>query len=154
LLIQEAFMEVILIKDVDKIGRAGTVVKVKDGFARNLLLPNKLAIEVTPGNLKRLEQDKQKNLEVLEKKKQEALVLKERLDNLSLTISATAQDEKSLYGSVTAQDVSNALKEEGIEIEKSLIILDEPIKSLGIYEIPVKLHPEVPAKIKTWIVKK
>jgi large subunit ribosomal protein L9 len=147
-------MEVILIKDVDKIGRAGTVVKVKDGFARNLLLPNKLAIEVTPGNLKRLEQDKQKNLEVLEKKKQEALVLKERLDNLSLTISATAQDEKSLYGSVTAQDVSNALKEEGIEIEKSLIILDEPIKSLGIYEIPVKLHPEVPAKIKTWIVKK
>jgi large subunit ribosomal protein L9 len=147
-------MEVILIKDVDKIGRAGTVVKVKDGFARNLLLPNKLAIEVTPGNLKRLEQDKQKNLEVLEKKKQEALVLKERLDNLSLTISATAQDEKSLYGSVTAQDVSNALKEEGIEIEKSLIILDEPIKSRGIYEISVKLHPEVPAKIKTWIVKK
>lgn len=147
-------MEVILVKDVDKVGRAGAVVKVKDGFARNLLLPKKLAIEVTPGNLKRLEQDKQKILQESEKKKQEATLLKERLDNLSLTIQATAQDEKSLYGSVTAQDISNALKDEGIEIEKSLIILDEPIKSLGIYEISVKLHPEVPAKVKTWIVKK
>ncbi len=147
-------MEVILVKDVDKVGRAGAVVKVKDGFARNLLLPKKLAIEVTPGNLKRLEQEKQKILQESEKKKQEAILLKERLDNLSLTISATAQDEKSLYGSVTAQDISNALKDEGIEIEKSLIILDEPIKSLGIYEISVKLHPEVPAKVKTWIVKK
>jgi large subunit ribosomal protein L9 len=147
-------MEVILIKDVDKIGRAGAVVKVKDGFARNLLLPKKLAIEVTPGNLKKLEQEKQKILQESEKKKQEALVLKERLDNLSLTISATAQDEKSLYGSVTVLDISSALKEEGIEIDKSLIILDEPIKSLGIYEVPVKLHSEVPAKVKVWIVKK
>jgi len=147
-------MEVILIKDVDKVGRAGAVVKVKDGFARNLLLPQKLAIEVTAGNLKRLEQEKQKILQESEKKKQTAFLLKERLESVSLTISATAQDEESLYGSVTAQDVSNALKEEGIEIEKNLIILDEPIKSLGIYEIPVKLHPEVSAKVKTWIVKK
>ena len=147
-------MEVILIKDVDKIGRAGAVVKVKDGFARNLLLPKKLAIEVTPGNLKKLEQEKQKILQESEKIKQEALTLKERLDKLSLTISATAQDEKSLYGSVTAQDISSALKEEGIEIEKSLIILDEPIKSLGVYEVSVKLHSEVPAKVKVWIVKK
>jgi len=147
-------MEVILTKDVDKVGRAGAVVKVKDGFARNLLLPNKLAIPVTAANLKRLEQEKQKLNQESEKKKQAALALKERLDNLSLTISATAQDEKSLYGSVTAQDISNALKEEGIEVEKSFINLDEPIKSLGIYEISVKLHPEVSAKVKTWIVKK
>jgi len=147
-------MEVILTKDVNKIGKAGSVVKVKDGFARNLLLPQKLAIPVTPGNLKKLEQEKQKTLKCLEEKKQEAIILKERLDKMSLTISAITQDEKSLYGSVTAQDISNVLKEEGIEIEKSLIALAEPIKALGIYELDVKLHPEIQAKVKVWIVKK
>jgi len=147
-------MEVILTKDVDKIGKAGSVVKVKDGFARNLLLPKKLAILVTPGNLRRLEQEKQKITQESEKKKREALSLKDRLDKLSLTISAAAQDEKSLYGSITGQDISDALKNEGIEVEKNLIILDEPIKSLGIYEVAVKLYPEVQAKVKTWIVKK
>ncbi len=147
-------MEVILTKDVDKLGKAGSVVKVKDGFARNLLFPKKLAVQVTRGNLKNLEAEKQKVLQGLEQKKQEALAIKERLDKLSLTIPATAQDEESLYGSVTAQDISSALKEEGIEIDKNLIILDEPIKALGVYEISVKLHPEISAKIKTWIVKK
>ncbi|MDD5568562.1 MAG: 50S ribosomal protein L9 [Candidatus Omnitrophica bacterium] len=147
-------MEVILVKDVDKIGKAGSVVKVKDGFARNLLLPKKLAIPVTPGNLKKIEQEKQKTLQGLEEKKQEALLLKERLEKMSLTISAIAQDEKSLYGSVAAQDISNALKEEGLEVEKNIIILSEPIKALGIYEVDVKLHPEIQAKLKVWIVKK
>jgi len=147
-------MEVILTKDVNKIGKAGSVIKIKDGFARNFLLPQKLAIPVTPGNLKKLEQERQKTLKSLEEKKQEAIIIKERLDKLSLTISAIAQDEKSLYGSVTAQDISSALKEEGIEIEKNLIVLDEPIKALGIYELEVKLHPEIQAKVKVWIVKK
>jgi len=147
-------MEVILTKDVDKIGKAGAVVKVKDGFARNLLLPKKLAVEVTPGNLKRLEQEKQKLAQESEKRKQEAIILKERLDNLSLTISAMAQDEKSLYGSITALDISNALKDEGLEVDKNLILLIEPLKALGIYEIPVKLHPEISATLKTWIVNK
>ena len=147
-------MEVILTKDVDKIGKAGSVVKVKDGFARNLLFPKKLAIPVTKGNLKKIEEEKQKTIQGQEVKKQEALLIKERLDKLSLTISASAQDEKSLYGSVTAQDISAALKEESIELDKNIIMLDEPIKSLGIYEIPVKLHPEIQAKLKVWIVKK
>jgi len=147
-------MEVILTKDVAKIGKAGAVVKVKDGFARNLLLPKGLAIPVTPGNLKKLEQEKQKINQELEKSKQEALVIKERLDVLSLTIPVIAQDEKSLYGSITALDISNALKEEGIEIDKNLVLLSEPIKSLGIYEVPIKLHSEISAKLKIWIVKK
>lgn len=147
-------MEVILIKDVDKLGKAGSVVKVKDGFARNLLFPKKLAVPVTAGSLKKLEQERQKALQGLEEKKQEAIILKGRLDKLSLTISAIAQDEKNLYGSITAQDISNALKEEGIEVEKNLIILAEPIKTLGIYEVDVKFHPEVQTKIKVWIVKK
>ena len=147
-------MEVILTKDVDKVGKAGAVVKVKDGFARNLLLPKGLAMPVTPSNLKKLEQEKQKITQELEKSKQEAIVIKERLELLSLTIPVIAQDEKSLYGSITALDISNALKEENIEVDKSRIILAEPIKSLGIYEVPVKLHSEISAKLKIWIVKK
>jgi len=147
-------MEVILIKDVSKVGRAGSVVKVKDGFARNLLLPQGLAIKVTPGNLKKIELEKQKLNEASEKRKQEALKINERLSALSLTIPALAQDEKSLYGSVNSEGIAEALKDEGIEIDKSSILLDEPIKSLGIYEVRIKLHAEVEAKIKVWIVKK
>jgi len=147
-------MEVILIKDVLKVGRAGSVVKVKDGFARNLLFPHGLAIKVTPGNLKKIELEKQKINEDSEKRKQEALKIKERLSALSLTIPALAQDEKTLYGSVNSHEIREALKAEGVEIDKDSILLDEPIKSLGIYEITVKLHHEVEAKIKVWIVKK
>lgn len=147
-------MEVILTKDVAKVGKAGAVVKVKDGFARNLLLPKGLALPVTSGNLKKLEQEKQKITQEMEKNKQEAIAIKTRLDALSLTIAAMAQDEKSLYGSITALDIANALKEEGVELDKNLIVLSEPIKSLGIYEIPVKLHSEISANLKIWIVKK
>ncbi|MDD2928080.1 MAG: 50S ribosomal protein L9 [Candidatus Omnitrophica bacterium] len=147
-------MEVILTKDVAKIGKAGALVKVKDGFARNLLLPKGLAVPVTPANLKKLEQERQKIAQGLEKDRQEAREIKERLDVLSLTMPAIAQDEKDLYGSITALDISNALKEEGLDLDKSRILLSEPIKSLGIYEIPVKLHPDLSAKLKVWIVKK
>ncbi|MDD5196569.1 MAG: 50S ribosomal protein L9 [Candidatus Omnitrophica bacterium] len=147
-------MEIILTKDVVKIGKAGALVKVKDGFARNLLLPKGLAVPVTPSNLKKLEQERQKIAQGLEKDKQEAVAIKERLDVLSLTMPAIAQDEKNLYGSITALDISNALKEEGLDLDKSRIMLSEPIKSLGIYEVPVKLHPDLSAKLKVWIVKK
>lgn len=84
----------------------------------------------------------------------EAEDLRERLSSLSLTIAALSKEEDALYGSITSLDIANALKEEGFDIDKSLIALDEPIKALGIYEILLKLHPEVPAKVKVWIVKK
>jgi len=147
-------MEVILNRDVDKIGKAGTVVKVKDGFARNFLIPNGLAMPKTSANLKRLEQEKIRKTSELQKVKKESEELKIKLDNLSLTIAALTQEEDKLYGSVSAQDIANALKEEGFDIDKNCIILEEPVKSLGIYEIPIKLHPEVIANIKLWIVKK
>lgn len=147
-------MEVILSKDIDKIGKAGTIVKVKDGFARNFLLPNKLAIPLTPENLKRLEQEKLKKNSEQEKIRKDAEELKIKLEGLSLTIPALTQEEDKLYGSVAAYDLAQALKEEGFEVDKNSIMLDEPIKSLGIYEVPVKLHAQVLAKIKVWIVKK
>ncbi|MDD2752257.1 MAG: 50S ribosomal protein L9 [Candidatus Omnitrophica bacterium] len=146
-------MEVILKTDVDKIGKAGSVVKVKDGFARNFLLPNGLAIACTQNNLKKVEDEKQKKVLEHEKEKKEAEALQSKLAALSLTIPVLAQDEKT-YGSISAHDVAEALKEEGFEIDKNIILLDEPIKSLGIYEVSVKLHPEVIAKVKIWVVKK
>jgi len=147
-------MEVILVKDVDKIGKAGSVIKVKDGFARNFLFLKGLAIAVTPGNLKVIEEKKKKIAAELEKKRQEAQGIKEKINSLSLTISALAQDEKDLYGSIGAQEIIDLLKNEGINIDKSLIQLEEPIKALGVYEIPVKLHVDVSAKLKVLVVKK
>ena len=148
-------MEVILQQDVQNIGKAGSVVKVKDGFARNFLMPNHLAVPATPGSLKKLEQEKQKKLSQMQNLKKQGEELKNKLAGLSLTLASLTQgEEEKLFGSITAQDIAAALKEEGFDIDKNLIDLAEPIKSLGIYEVPVKLHPEVLAKVKVWVVKK
>jgi large subunit ribosomal protein L9 len=147
-------MEVILRQDVDKLGKAGAIIKVKDGYARNFLIPNKLAVPVTPGSMKQLEQEKSKKIVQLEKIKKEAEELKDRLAGLSLTIPSLVQEEEKLYGSITAHDIAEALKDEGLQIDKSAIMLDSPIKALGIYEVGLKLHPEVDAKVRVWVVKK
>ena len=147
-------MELILKEDVDRLGKAGSVVKVKDGFALNFLIPNGLAVPVTAGNLKRLEQEKQKKTAELEKAKKEAEELNKKLAELSLTIPVLVHEDELLYGSIGPEDLAVALKDEGYDIKKEIIDLGEPIKSLGIYEVPVKLHPEITAKIKVWVVKK
>lgn len=147
-------MEVILKQDIAGVGKAGSVVKVKDGHAINYLIPKGLALPSTPENLKKLKEQNQKKQIQLEKIKSEAEKLKEILAGLSLTIPVLVQEGEKLYGTVSSLDISRALKEEGFDIDKNIIALDEPIKSTGIYEVPVKLHPEVSAKIKIWIVKK
>lgn len=147
-------MEVILHKDVGGVGKAGSVVKVKEGFAMNYLLPQGLAVPSTPANLKKLEQEQEKKNQQLQKLQQDAEKLKERLSGVSLTISALTHDDDRLYGEVTAADIAKALKEEGFAIEKNAVVLEAPIKSLGIYEAAIKLHPVVTAKVKIWIVKK
>jgi large subunit ribosomal protein L9 len=147
-------MEVILKQDVEKLGKAGSVVKVKDGFGRNYLIAKGLAIPVTASNLKQLEQEKQRKEAQQVIRKKEAEAVKEKLAGMSLTIASLTQDDEKLYGSITNQDIAQALKDEGLEIDKNIIMLDEPIKALGIYEVPVELHPEVQTKVKVWIVKK
>lgn len=147
-------MEVILKQDVKGIGKAENVVKVKDGFAHNFLFPNKLAVPLTPDNLKKLQQEKERRSLESDKLKKSAEELKNKLSSLSLTIPVLTQPDEKLYGSVANQDIWAALKEEGLDIEKNSIVLSEPIKSLGIYEVTVKIHPEVSAIIKIWIVKK
>lgn len=147
-------MEVILNQDVGKIGKAGSVAKVSDGFARNFLIPNGMAVPLTPSNLKKMEADKQRKSAQLEQMRKDAEAIMMRLAAVSLTIAALTQAEDKLYGSITSQEIAQALADEGFNIDKNIIILDDPIKSLGIYEVPIKLHPEVTAKIKVWIVKK
>ncbi|HTY45114.1 MAG TPA: 50S ribosomal protein L9 [Patescibacteria group bacterium] len=147
-------MEVILNQDVDRLGKAGQVIKVKDGFARNFLIPNGLAVIMTSSNLKRLEEDRQKKARQENKAKKEAEGIREKLAGLSLTMPVLVQEEEKIYGSITAQDIVAALKEEGFGIDKSTVMLEEPIKGLGIYEVGIKLHPEITTHIKVWIVKK
>jgi large subunit ribosomal protein L9 len=147
-------MEVILNKDVEGVGKAGSVVKVKDGFARNFLFPKQLAVALTESNIKNIEQEKQRKSLKLEKEKKEAEQLKEKLDSISLTIPVLIQEKEKLYGSITSLEIQRALQDEGYDIDKNHIVLEEPIKSLGIYQIPIKLHPEVSAQIKVWVVKK
>ncbi len=147
-------MEVILNKDVDKIGRAGQVVQVKEGFARNFLFPHNLAKPATAASLKKLEEEQAARSAQSAKLKEESELVRQRLAALSLTIPALTQGEEKLYGSIHSHEIAEALKAEGFSIDKSAIELAEPIKSLGIYEIPVKLHPEVVARVKLWVVKK
>ena len=147
-------MEVILVQDVKGIGKAGAVVKVKDGFARNFLFPKKLALAVTDGSIKGLQQEQERRSRKLEKEKREAEALKEKIAAMSLTIAVLVQEKERLYGSIGALEIEKALQDEGVAIDKSAIELEEPIKALGIYQVPVRLHPEVVGEVKVWIVKK
>lgn len=142
-------------QDLDKFGKSGCVIKVKDGFARNFLFPRNLAIPATPENLKRVEQERKRIEALRQREKEHAVNLASRLSGISITIPAQVHDEDKLYGSISACEIAGALKEEGVsEVDRDSVILDEPIKSTGVYDVKIKLHPEVAAKIKVWVVKK
>ncbi len=147
-------MEVILSQDVPKLGKIGDVVKVKEGYARNFLIPRKLAAVATPGNLKRIEQLEKKRKVEHEQKKAEAQQLAEKLNKLSCTVNVEVNDLEKLYGAVSEPDIVKALEAEGYAIEKRQIIIEKPIEELGIFEVGIKLHPEVTAKIRLWVTKK
>ena len=147
-------IKVVLKGDVAGVGRTGDVKQVKDGFARNFLLPRNLASVATDHALKQVEIDQKKKeaKKALEKKKAQELA--EKFNNLSVTMAVEVNEDGKLYGSLSAQDVEKALSAEGIEIDKKMILLASPIKDLGIYDLDIKLHPEVAVKIKVWVVKK
>lgn len=146
-------MEVILQQDIDNLGKAGKVVNVTPGYARNYLFPQKLAINATTKNMALVnrQQSIMKTLQIKAKKECEELAT--RLGKLSLTFPMKAGESDRLFGSVTSADIAEALAKEGLETDKRKILLEEPIKALGIYKIGLKLHPEVIAQIKIWVVK-
>jgi len=146
-------MKVILVQNIDRLGKSGDIVTVKEGYARNYLFPKNAAKEATAGNMKMLDSLKKK--QVLEDAKilGEAKALADKIAALSVTISAKTADEEKLFGAVTTEMISIALGNEKITIDKKDIVLDEPIKKLGVYQVGVKIHPEVKASLKVWIVK-
>jgi large subunit ribosomal protein L9 len=141
-------VQVILSEDVPNLGRPGDVVKVRAGYARNYLLPRRLAVEASSKNLRVFEHQKSMAMLRREANKRQALKLKQQLDALTLRISANAGEEGKLFGSVTNIDIERALRERGFDIERRKIILAEPIKQLGEFTVPVRLDPEVEAGVK------
>ncbi len=146
-------MKVILKEDVERLGRKGDIVTVKDGYARNYLIPRGLALPVTRGNLRMIEEEKRRLLRQREKEARTAQELAEKLSQLELEIYKKAGENDVLYGSVTTQDLAEALREKGFEVDKKDIMLEEPIKRLGVHYFEVRVHHDVKARVRV-VVKK
>ncbi|OGW22634.1 MAG: 50S ribosomal protein L9, partial [Nitrospirae bacterium GWC2_46_6] len=140
-------MQVILKDNVKDVGHIGDMVNVKDGFARNFLIPKGFAVEANPKNLKALEHEKRKIQELVKKAKSAAEDMAAKISGTSITIKAKSGEEDKLFGSVTAMDIAEALKKEGLDVDKKKIVIDEPIKRLGSYTVSVKIHQEVSAQV-------
>ncbi len=146
-------MRVILRTDIEKLGKLGDVVDVRPGYARNYLIPKKLAMLATEGNIKKFENERKKLEEKLNAERFRAKELAEKLEALEIKIPVRVGEGDKLYGSVTSSNIVEILEKEGFEIDRKKIGLDKPIRSLGEYEIPVKLYPGVVATLKVAVVR-
>ncbi len=146
-------MEVILIEDIPSLGKAGERIKVADGYAKNYLLPRKKAVKATAATIKNLKQEQLASERRQQRLLHEAQQLAQRINEITCTISKAAGEEGKLFGAVTTTDIENALRKHGISIDRKKIVLEEPIKNVGVYTIPIKLHPNVVAELKLWVEK-
>ena len=146
-------MDVILLNDVARVGSQGAVVHVKPGYARNYLIPLGLATLATTQQLKAMEAVKQRGLQRAQRLRAESEALKRKVEGRSLTLKLSVGEDDQPFGLVTAHDLVEALAHEDLPIEKHMIGLEESIKTLGVYEIPIRLHAEVSAMLKVWVVK-
>ena len=146
-------MKVLLRQDYETLGKQGEIVTVKEGFARNYLLPKGIALAATAASQRVLEDEKKRLVRQQEKDKRQAETLGKELEAVSVTAVVAVGEEDRVFGSVTSQTIADLLQEKGHTIDKRKIVLDEPIKALGVYSVPVKLHPEVEVKIRLWVVK-
>ena len=146
-------MDVILLKEVERLGAEGTLAHVKPGLARNFLIPRGLAVQATPQQRQALEERKRQRSQKAERAKTEAQALRQKIESLAVTLKLSLGDEEKAFGSVTVHDLVAAMKRDGLEIEKHAIQLDHPIKALGSYQVPVRVHPEVTATLKVLVVK-
>lgn len=147
-------MKVILKEDVPDLGSTGEVVSVKDGYARNYLIPQSLAVQASTKNIRQLEHQKKLIEAHKSRVRKDAHTAAEDIEKISCTIPMLVGEQDKLFGSVTSKDIEEALAQEGINISRKRIILEEPIKSLGVYTVDVRLHTEVTAKLKVWVVAK
>ena len=146
-------MDVILLIDYDSLGKAGDVVKVKPGFARNMLIPKGIALRASRRNLAIAQEQKQISEIRMHRELAHFEQLAEKISNTEITIEAQVGEEDKMFGSITNQDVQKSLKDKGIDVDRSAIILDEPIKSLGIYHVKVKVSSEINGDVKIYVIK-
>ena len=146
-------MKVILLKDVDRVGAAGDIVQVSDGYGRNFLIPQNQALVATDANVARFETRRRQHEAAAEREQRSAEGLAQQLGELSLTAQVKVGEGEQMFGSVTSQNIAALLGEQGYEVDRRMVELDEPIRSLGVYSVTVNLHPEVSATVKLWVVK-
>jgi large subunit ribosomal protein L9 len=146
-------MQVILKDRLDHLGNAGDVVSVKPGYARNYLIPKGLAYEATDANLKRIEREQVKREKSATEQLHAARSRAGEIETVSITFNVRAGEEGRLFGSITTADIAEKLAEQGVQIDRKQIDLDEPIKALGVFSVPIRLHAEVRPEIKVWVVK-
>ena len=145
-------MLVILLENVPSLGKAGDQVKVSDGYGRNYLIPKKKAVLATEKSLKVIEHQKRQVQQRMEKAKKDAEKMAQQIAKFSCTFTKTIGESGKLFGSITSMDIESYLKENGMEVDRKKISLEEPIKNLGMFTVPIKLHPEVTAHLKVWVV--
>jgi large subunit ribosomal protein L9 len=146
-------MEILLRQDFKGLGSAGDIVRVKDGYARNFLIPKGIAYLASDSSKRQYENEIKQQAWRLNKDKKNAEELAKKLETVSCTITVQVGEEDKMFGSVTSQNIAEVLEAQGFTVDKRKILLEEPIKSLGIYSVPLKLHPEVEATVKVWVVK-
>jgi large subunit ribosomal protein L9 len=147
-------MDIILLEDVGGLGNRGARVRVAPGYARNFLIPNRLAISAEGAGANVYNEAERQRSRRDRKAKNAAQDIAGRLEKLSITISVEAGEEDRLFGSVTSADIAEKINAQGFDVDKRRILLDEPLKQLGVYNVPVKLHGEVVAQVKVWVVRK
>jgi large subunit ribosomal protein L9 len=145
-------MKIILRQDYGKLGTIGDIVEVKDGYARNFLLPRKIGYQASAGSLRALEEEKKQHQNRDKKELHQAEHLAAELEKVSVTLKVKVGEDEKLFGSVTAQMIADALKEKGVSLDKRTIELEEPIKALGIYTVNIKLFKTVTGNLKVWVV--
>ena len=146
-------MKVILLKDIESLGSAGEVVEVKNGYGRNFLIPRNEALVASAANMAQFESRRKQQETLAERDRRAAEALAKKLEAESLTAQVKVGEEDRLFGSVTAQHIAELLDEKGYEIDRRAIHLEDPIRELGVYNVEVRLHPEVATAVKLWVVK-
>ncbi len=145
-------VRIILRQDIENLGEMGDVVDVKPGYARNYLLPQGFAYEATPANLKRHEEERTHMVRRSLRDRERAEKTAQSLEGISITLKAKAGEEGRLFGSVTSSDIAAGLAGQGFEVDRHIIRLEEPIKQLGVYKVPIRLHAEVQPEVSVWVI--
>ena len=147
-------MKIILLTDLGKLGKEGDIAKVKDGYGRNYLIPQGIALEATDSNFKKLDGIRKVKNKLVKKEKDKFLKIKDNIEKISLTITTEAKENEELYGSINEAQILKLLKTEGIDLDKNMLVFETPIDRLGVFTVKINLHQDVTAIFKVWVVKK